>query len=435
MRLLIKRDPTYLTETEGRAEVDGDVPTYLKKSRVVHSDWVAFAFQRHPDDDLILAEEKDDEILALLLEGYESHQKLSGAWSGYRSALVGDGNGGLYRLKGVSFNPENPEVRDYDDGTWEVFGAQPLFCARFEKNMSDKFNETLANEGITPIMTCKGYWHYPTKVRNRKLSASVVKVEGDTRLDEFMFLIENYFCSRLDWGCKVNYAGLDFLKDLKRLYQDIGLKVGQLKRLMDKNYQTWSADNERSNAHVGNIVLYNGTDKVKIGFVDFDASCDTEDFSKSKIKEMQKREYESIIKSAQAGPISMRTIQIGFLKGRKESLTISELRNAFIAGFEEAYNAGQSIGIFPPREIDNSIDFSRFLEIFRALRSALSLKPVPHRISSKEELVGGIKNYWMKYQEPKYTLEEVINKEPKHHINDIYSILDKNRDYQIHINK
>jgi len=318
MKLLIKRDTTQLTKAEGRAELDSSVPKIFQTPRVVPGFEVNKFQERDSNDDLIIANREDYQEIDNHLQVTNTQRKMFifkknleklsvlGVWSGYRSVLVSNGNGGLYRLKGISFDPENPHITKYDDGTYEVFGGQPLQSARFEKKMSDKFNKILKNEGIVPIMTCRGYWHYPTKVNRRKLAASVVEVQGDTRLDEFMFLIENYLSYRLNLkqggqAVNVNYQGKKLFCALGNLYSEMGFFTGRLKKLMDKNNQTWSADSDRSNAHIGNIVLYNGKDKVKLGFVDFDASCDVNDFSKSKIKAMQKREYDTIINSAKGG--------------------------------------------------------------------------------------------------------------------------------------
>ncbi len=443
MRLLIKRDTTQLMKTEGRAELDSGVPKILKSPRVVPDFEVKMIQKRIPNDDLIIAKQEDyseiDNHLQItnrqqknLVRKYLDKITLTGIWSGYRSVLVSNGNGGLYRLKGVSFNPKEPVVQEYDNGDYEVFGGQPLQSARFEKRMSDKFNKVLENEGIIPIMKCKGYWHYPTKVRGRKLAASVVEVEGDTRLDEFMFLIENYFIHRVNGEGKrelpLNSKGGELYFAIRNLYYDMGFATGRLKKLMDKNNQTWSADNGRSNAHIGNIVLYNGTNKVKLGFVDFDASGDIRDFSKSEIREMQKREYETIKNSAKAGPISLRDIKMGFLHGQNVYAGYLQCREGFINGFEAGYEEERRTGI-RTSEIANGIDFSKFLEVFEVLRDSCRLVPEP--IRKVAERGGGLNDLLHSYDKyvghkEEKSLENYILEEDK----DVYNTLNKNREYQ-----
>ena len=256
------------------------------------------------------------------------------------------------------------------------------------------------------------------------MAASVVKVEGDTRLDEFMDLVENYFVSRV--GCNgVNRNGYELNLRIKQLYHDMGFSVGRLKKLMDKNNQTWSSDNERSNAHIGNVVLYNGTDKVKLGFVDFDASCDTNDFSKSKLKALQKIEYDSIINSAKSMPISPRKIQMGFLKSDKKYV-VPEWRNDFVLGFETGYNAGPKIGV-SAEGLDNQIDFARFVEIFMTLRSSIPLKgvPAPSRgYQRSDNLIDYTSGYFKHLKED----NSLIYSRSK--MFDPYGILNKNKRYQ-----
>ncbi|MFQ5531995.1 MAG: hypothetical protein ACE5ES_05245, partial [Candidatus Nanoarchaeia archaeon] len=179
MKLLIDRDLIELVEIKGKVELDSDVPAELAKVRVVHPDFVKVGTRREADDDLFIANRHDLTYIGNVLNG-GIHGNNFGAWSGWRSVLVGDGNRGLYRLKGVSLNPRKPEIIDVSETEFDVFGGQSIDCAEYEKHMSDKFNKTLAKEGITPIMTCKGYWHFPKKIRGDKYSASVIKVEGDT---------------------------------------------------------------------------------------------------------------------------------------------------------------------------------------------------------------------------------------------------------------
>jgi hypothetical protein len=412
MELLIKRDRNHLVKTEGKAELDNDVPNELKETRVVPQSFVKVFENRESQDDLLISNEEDYMETRKHLKGNNISQDiLPGIWSGYRSTLIKTLDNKLFRLKGVSLNPNNPQIQDLGDNDYQVFGGQPKFSARFEKQMSDKFNKALAKEGIIPVMKCKGYWNYPNEIKGNKYSASVVQVEGDTRLDEMMLILEQYFVSKLNQKpnknkgiyVKMNNKGEEVSKKISYLYKDIGFITGRLKKLMDKHYQTWSADGDRSNAHIGNIVLYNGSEDVKVGFVDFDASCDTRDFSRSKIKKMQKQEFETICRSAQSSPISLRQIQARYLKETKG--IFSEYRESFIEGFNSGYN--QRIGILSPA-ITNTIPFGRFLEIFEVLRSDEKLSPELKRVFSglKDKVECGFGNF------------------------DAYDILDRNKKYQ-----
>ena len=391
MELLVKRDKNHLVKTEGKAEVDSDVPEILREPRVVPQSFVKSLEKRDFQDDLLISDKKDygqiEEHLLNTNNGLPP-DAIPGIWSGYRSSLIKDPESGrLFRLKGVSLDPKNPVIQDLSDTEYQVFGGQLRPSARFEQQMSDKFNEVLAKEGIIPIMTFKGYWHYPDEIKGNEYSGSVIEVEGDTRLDEIMLILENFFAYRIGTNNRirtkdgsqtfeVNDKGAYVGKRIFQLYQDIGFITGRLKRLMDKNNQTWSADKGRTNAHIGNIVLYNGSEEVKVGFVDFDASCDTDDFPRSKIRRMQETEFETIYKSAYSQPISLRQIQARFLN--RDLNIFSEFRNSFAEGFAKGYE--KRVGFLSPA-ITNTLPFERFLEIFDILRSGERLSPEAVRSS------------------------------------------------------
>jgi hypothetical protein len=416
MRLLVKRDRNYLVKAKGKAEIDSDVPGALSKVRVVDPSLVHSQETRKSDDDLLISKEADyKDIHEHFLKASNitiPPDALPGIWSGYRSVLVRDNESDrLFRLKGVSLDIYKPLIRDFGD-EYDVFGGQPKFAAEFEKNMSDKFNKVLAKEGIQPVMKCKGYWNYPRKIKGSAYAGSVVEVEGDTRLDELMLVLERLFSYRINANngkfdengarqIAVNKDGAYVGNRISQLYQDIGFIVGGLKKLMDKNNQTWSADGNRSNAHIGNIVLYNGSEDVKTNFVDFDASCDRDDFSKSKIRELQKREYDTILRSAYNSPISPRDIQARFLSSKYTGL-FQAFRDSFVNGFMQGYE--KRIGLFSP-PVTNTLPFERFLEIFDILRSGKQLTPELQRSFDRE-----LKNIYKNF--------------------DSYGILDKNRKYQ-----
>ncbi len=412
MKLLIKRDPTKLVPTKGKVELDSDVPNFLKGTHSVNLR-IRDSLEERSGDDLFISNPQDYEQMNSHLNSSGVNGSVPAVWSGYRSVLVSDGDDGLYKLKGVSLNPKSPECRELGDGTFDVFGAQWLRNARYEKQMSDKFNAVLREEGIEPVMECKGFWHYPKKVRGQELSASVVRVQGDTRLDEFMFLVEQYIYhnNEIFKGKQLSIESKPFVErhdhfflsgKLNAFYHDIGFAVGNLKKLMDKNNQTWSSDHNQTNAHLGNVVLYNGTDKVKVGFVDFDASCDANDFSLSKIKELQEREYNNLMNCAMAGPISLRRINA---KYKIENAAYEDPRKSFQQGFQEGYSTWR-IG-----RTRNEIDLSRFVELVEWLRLPEILKKFLVQPPSETSL----------FIEDKYRDKK---------IDDLYEILDRNRIYQ-----
>ena len=410
MELLIDRGVTYLTKTEGTADVEDDVPDFLKVARIVPTSRVTESSLQArnlrangPIGDLLLANESDFCALSYYLN---SHLRFSGIdrflhrlatrvkikrkplvqtsvpafWSGYRSVVVRDPETGrLFRLKGVSFNPDKPALTEFESGGWEVHGGQPLQSAKYEKQMSDKFNRVLLDNGVEPVMTCRGLWRYPKRVKRKMIAGSVVEIQGDTRLDELSHVLEIlafrklYNTEREENGVvmftptRLTSEGENFFKALQEFYYNVGFVSGRLKKLMDKAGQTWSADSDRTNAHMGNIVLYNGSDKVKVGFVDFDASCDSSEFTKSELRDMHKREYDTIMRSFIGGPISARSIGDFFNGGR---FYFPEARSVLQRGFQEGY---EHIG----NHISNEVDLGLLQETFALLRGEgmFSVKP------------------------------------------------------------
>lgn len=427
MKLLIKRDKTLLSSTEGQVLVDG-VPDFLRIPRVVDPTKIRVMEERG-DDDLLITNRNDYESMdshLKLVNGNNSYfqylknlirkkklQNIPALWSGYRSVLVQDPKtNNLFRLKGVSLNPKNPQITEFEDGSFWIDGGQKKQNLEYERQMSNKFNKLLLANGIKPVMQYVGMWSYPNLIKKHRPAASIYQVEGDTRLDELMFILDNLSNEKTvgefeidgnlikkgiggltDEGCK-------FSKAINKLYYDIGFVVGRLKNLMDKSGQTWSCESERTNAHIGNIVVYNGTNKMKVGFVDFDASCDLKDYTRSEIRDIQSREYKTIQTSI-FGLISMREI-----KGRScySGGTIASLcRKEFLKGFESGY-------AHRGKRVSNEVDIGLIEEIFSLLRGTANFSfPSKHHDSlfkiTKEDYLGIRNNYRGSYTS---SLEDII---------------------------
>ncbi|MBI4016271.1 MAG: hypothetical protein HY363_01090 [Candidatus Aenigmarchaeota archaeon] len=377
--LLIKRDSTVLGSLEGKVDVDKDVPEPLKTGcYVVNAELVNDLVFRAADDDLVTAGRNDVREIVPEMECYIDH--IHAVWSGHRSVLVQTKKNEqkLYKLKGISFNSSKPVVEHYNNGTHEIWGGQPAYSAEFERKMSNRFNAVLENEGITPVMKHKGFWRYSTRAGKEKLTASVVEVQGDTRLDELLFVLDNWLWLRTE-GKRVNYGGEILYSNLRGLAHEIGYVSGQLKQLMDKNNQTWSSGVLRSNAHIGNIVVYRDNDALKVGLVDFDASCDTNDFTLSEIKDLQKKENELLCQSALKKPISLR--YIGYLT-RIKTIILSETREQFVIGFILGYNSSL--------KTLRAIDAKLFLRIVEDLRSGINLTAEPTQVSIHYHITEGL---------------------------------------------
>jgi len=248
--------------------------------------------------------------------------------------------GRLFRLKGVSFgkNPIFDKRHDY------VRGGQFSENTEWEAFYSRKFNKILRSEGINPIMVYKGKYEFPISFNHRNLTTSIFEVIGDTRLDEFFYIMETL---------SINMPS-GFSYRLNQLYEDIGFVVGRLKKLMDRNNMSWSDNPQRSNAHIGNIVVYrHDTQYIGVGLVDFDSSSDSSEKSSDGLREQQQVEFESVQRSALQGLISPRPI------GRNYDpyFVRQEHRIFFIEGFIRGYTAeGKVNNLIESHRLENLLD-------------------------------------------------------------------------------
>ncbi|MBI2667037.1 hypothetical protein HYX13_05480, partial [Candidatus Woesearchaeota archaeon] len=314
-RLLVRREPIILIETKGKSftSIEIPVPELLKKPLVTVSNARNITLVPSTTSLSLLLEEIDiheeaitsykqtTRELDLLWDFHHLFQKKINYWSfremlnsGRRSVLYSSNfsplvdETELYRIKGVSLRPRNPQVNVFEDGTISIYGGQKLRNVIYERRMSRRFNRVLCEEGITPVMEYCGMWKYPVLAKGYRPAASIWKVEGDTRIDEFRTAVELRLENRLK-EAKVK-------KLLNSFYYQTGYIVGQLLELMHRSGQSWSCDSGRTNAHMGNVVIYRvAEDTAKIGLVDFDASCDLKDFSKAKLKEVQKKDLTDLV--------------------------------------------------------------------------------------------------------------------------------------------
>lgn len=368
MQLLVKRDTTVLERTEGIAEVDSSVPENLQNVYVTKPAQIMKEASQSLENKLIITPTDFKQIDAHLSK--KPRTAVNGLWSGYRSAIVRGDDGLLYRVKGVALNLEKPRFTKEKDGTYEVFGGQPTFSAEFEKEGSDEFNKILAKEGIEPVMTCKGYWHYAKEVGSKKnkqkMSASLMQIEGDTRLDEFLSAVDTYYFGR---GVYYSDAGMH-KKQVEQLYREIGAICGTLKHFMDRNDQTWGSNKDRTNAHIGNVVLYRKNDKIYVGFVDFDAASGKKYFSKTKILGLQTAEFVNIQKSILSPTVSIRLSSATKFEQTQTMITHStegmRLRDEVRVGFDKGYFRSN-------KTIKNWIDAGRVDELLNSIKSCAEL--------------------------------------------------------------
>ena len=295
--LLISRDYVVLKPIEGQVVSKPGLPEKLQLPFVVMPKAIVLApsvnqfnvfdvDQRNNNLEQVIIDVNQTKVLN---PGF-----MTGFWSGYRSAVILEGDS-MYRLKGVAFDPERPEIRLHDL-YWDVYGGQFRKDIRFEQKMSNRFNRVLKEEGIEPAMEYLGHWNYEIKVKEQTLAASLFKVKGDTRLDEFVITCEKlrHLTAEISKQEKVKLK--NFQKKVHCFFGEIGFIVGRLKRLMDKSGQTWSCKDVYG-AHSGNIVLYEDGDHLRINFVDFDSSCDKSEMSRSQLRDLQRDEYNNLLEN------------------------------------------------------------------------------------------------------------------------------------------
>jgi len=351
-RLFVRRDPLHLIPREGSVHIDGTIPENLSRQPLVADPkFLDLKLQWHDNElpirpgqkDLILPEET----------GMLGTKGIPAVWSGYRSCVTLDETTNqLFKLKGIAFN-QNPSVTRAD-GHIQILGGQFASNARYEGDSTRKFNKVLRKNGIEPVMDFAGYYEFPIQVDGQNLGTSIFRVKGDSRLDELFYMLEIIYSGQLEYSSTKKGK---FEDHVKHLYSDIGFVIGKLKSVIDKNGLSWSTNPRRTNAHIGNVVVYRGDSKnLGLGIVDFDSTNDLTQVSADDLKRQQKAEYETILNSALLGGISYRNIGRNF----RPSHIVGKFRKFFVDGFKKGYEASTE-------KVVNFISSGRFQEIVELL--------------------------------------------------------------------
>lgn len=363
MRLLVQRDKNYLASCDGEPVLSSNAPEFLRTPRYIPQKQVMSLSEKPKEDDLLIACREDYRVIDAHLKS-RPNGAYPGIWSGRRSAIVQDlETKRLYKLKGVSLYLGEPQeiiaVR-FPNGFFRINGGQKMLDARYEMEKSELFNKVLQDEGMKPAMQYVGMWKYPILVKGRRPVASICEIEGDTRLDELMCVIESSAKRHMrDGDHYYTFEGSIFNESIQRFYYNVGHAVGGLKRLMDRSGQTWSCQGQRTNAHIGNVVLWREKSFLRVGLVDFDASMTPKELSKSEIRAIQEGEYKSIIDSV---PNFSSPRPIGFLSG-EVLFRFSDWMQKFVEGFEKGYKSSRK------GKYSNELPFDYLDEIFTLLRS------------------------------------------------------------------
>lgn len=433
-KLLIKRAAVNLIPAMGKTEIYTTLPENLAKPLRVDDGLVdaVIAFNYKSDGAPIVRESGDfiqseDFFNGILGQDGKSVGKSDllstphtmGLWSGYRSCLVVGSDDELYKLKGVAFG----KIPKFDRKHTRIIGGQMESNACWEKEYSNEFNKVLKENNIAPAMEYSGIYKFPFTFEGEWAVASIIKAKGDTRFDELLFLLEIMLKDGTD-NFRLNTSDADsYITLASDLCHSIGKITGRLKNLMDKNNLCWSENPKYSNAHIGNIMLYQEKNKLGVGLVDFDASTSIREMGKSKLKKLQQMELKTLIASASTTGISFRhflTTPEGIFKNYP---FIKTARESFCKGFIKGY--------YMDGKITNLIDAGMLEELFSLLPEpqrriiGIGLEDIMNRYESRNKYSGlsekntykdcGLSDYMNRYKKKSNLLEDVLKKR------DIYS--------------
>ncbi len=285
--LLIRREPAFLQRIKGKVRAFTELPDVLMQGPLV-SNYVqppkmkgvveAIYIPRVPLSASLEKAYRNNYKAMMHLGFQEMFLKAPqltnvpeiqhGIWSGYRSCLIKTQDS-IYRLKGCCYDKNSLGIRLGPDSY--PYGGQYAQNATFERTMTYTWNNLLISEGIPPVMEVIGQYDIGESHKGYRLATSIIKVKGDTRLDELI-------------------SALSILeKHNPKLYHRLGVCAGSLLGLMHRNGMTWSQNPTDSNAHAGNVVIYPKEGDFHLGLVDFDAACTSKEFTCKKEREKQMR--------------------------------------------------------------------------------------------------------------------------------------------------
>lgn len=360
-RLFVQRFPIYLKRVNGELVEYQTIPDTLRHPLTydskypyeIHTAKGGYGItirSRLPTQDLLVPHDLDQLDFIPKIE-----DKTSALLSGRRSGIL-KSKGNLYRLKAIR-SGTNPVISIPFNGT------QQLHSSDREYEQSESFNRFLQENGITPVMRILGFYRFGD------LSTTISKVTGDTRLDELFYIIEAVYSEFI----KDSENEVIFNKLAKQIYFDLGLATGRLKSIMNNHGITWSYNTERTNAHIGNVVIYqtdNG--EIKIGFVDFDASSDKTEKSQTEIDDQHANEYLTLNESVfQLGIFSSEN-QYG-----KSYVPIGPNRVEKMEDYRRSFSHGMSIASYVPQEEIDKIDLGKLEELFSMFPESTQRKIEP----------------------------------------------------------
>lgn len=212
--------------------------------------------------------------------------------SGYRSGLI-QIDGQLYKLKGC--RPEEGHRKDiFGAPIPGPLGTQILGLAQFEADNTLKRREYFLSQGWEYPIEPVGFWAYDHfKFDGQPTGATIYRVKGDARLDEFIWHLER--------------APLAFAPGFEDVASEnlfrIGIRTGQALKTFHNGKFAWDWNEEKErrffNAHHGNVIIFPDTlGNAEIGLVDFDNSIKADKPSEaSELKLVQEGDLNLLIRT------------------------------------------------------------------------------------------------------------------------------------------
>lgn len=184
------------------------------------------------------------------LNGY-----INGFESGYRSGII-EINSESYKLKGC-----RPSERII---CHEPKGSQYLFMAQSEAETVQEIRQIYMKEGYTYPIEPIGFWIYDNiLVKGEQTAATLYRIKGDTRLDEFLWWLEE--------NLPFHFVPNKEMGSVQYMFEIFGVMTGRLIRVLHNHNYSWDWIGRFSNAYTGNVVVYlDDSENIKFGLVDVD---------------------------------------------------------------------------------------------------------------------------------------------------------------------
>ncbi|MEK6874172.1 MAG: hypothetical protein AABX52_00290 [Nanoarchaeota archaeon] len=269
---------------------------FVNVTGTVHADLahlnspVRFVRLRDKEDTLSAGEvmSAKEKIQWLSILGHAKQQdtpRKIGLQSGGRSALRFHPEYALIRIKGGGFYTQQ---FSFDSET--PYGGSLEFYVKREIENYEKLTK-YAPQKLFPYKPV-GWYDYEQVFRGNKLYAGLFSIKGDTRLDEILVeLTKTSYILKNGWSHKI----VSICKHVDELCFTLGKIAGLRLRQLANTGIPWSRRFSSSNAHIGNMVLYDDNGATTIGVVDLDAAGGFMK-SKTKMQDLIKDQYDMILK-------------------------------------------------------------------------------------------------------------------------------------------